>query len=123
MLFPPGAKVLERKPKHIEEWQAADLIAGDMHYIYKYAPDNLTGKLVVTNTTTEENIQELRKRGVRTLVTTTPRYEGRSFGFNVMEGVLTAYAGLDRQPTHSELETLIDELELKPEVVPLNINT
>jgi hypothetical protein len=74
MLFPPGAKVLEHKPKYEDQWRAADLIAGDMHYIYKYAPSDLTGKFVVTNTTTEANIQVLRERGVRTLVTTTPRY-------------------------------------------------
>jgi hypothetical protein len=120
MLFPPGAKVLEHKPKYVEQWRAADLIAGDMHYIYKYAPGDLSSKLVVTNTTTEENIQTLRERGVGTLVTTTPRYDGRSFGVNVMEGVLTAYAGLDRQPTRTELEALIDELKLKPEVIYLN---
>jgi len=120
MLFPPGAKVLEHKPKYEEQWNAADLIAGDMHYIYKYAPSDMSGKLVVTNTTTEENIQALRERGVQTLITTTPRYDGRSFGVNVMEGVLTAYAGLDRAPTQPELEALIEELKLKPEVISLN---
>jgi hypothetical protein len=120
MLFPPGAKVLEHKPKFEEQWRAADLIAGDMHYIYKYAPGDMRGKFVVTNTTTEENIQALRERGVRTLTTTTPRYEGRSFGVNVMEGALTAYAGLDRAPTQPELEVLVEELQLKPEVISLS---
>lgn len=120
MLFPPGAKVLEHKPKYEEQWNAADLIAGDMHYIYKYAPSEMSGKYVVTNTTTEENIQVLRERGVHTLITTTPRYEGRSFGVNVMEGVLTAYAGLERAPTQHELENLIEELKLMPEVISLN---
>jgi hypothetical protein len=37
-----------------------------------------------------------------------------------MEGVLTAYAGLDRAPTQPELDALIKELDLKPEVIPLN---
>ena len=119
MLSPPGAKVLEHKPKYEEQWRTADLIAGDMHYIYKYAPTDLEGKFVVTNTTTEANIDALRVRGVNKIITTTPRYEGRSFGVNVMEGALTAYAGLDRPPTSHELGVLIDELDLKPEVIHL----
>ena len=37
----------------------------------------MDGKTVVTNTTAEENIELLRQRGVKTIITTTPRYEGR----------------------------------------------
>jgi hypothetical protein len=47
---------------------------------------------------------------------TTPRYDGRSFGINVMEAVLTAYAGLERPLSIQELNRLIDELDLHPNV-------
>jgi len=69
---------------------------------------------VITNTTTEENIQVLKNRGVLKVLTTTPRYDGRSFGVNMMEGVLTAFAGLGRQLSLQELNALIDELDLRP---------
>jgi hypothetical protein len=54
------------------------------------------------------------------MITTTPRYEGRSFGTNMMEAALTAYAGLGRPLTHAELNKLIDELHLEPSVQKLN---
>ncbi len=114
MLLPPGSKGEKRKPKGVRYWQEADLIAGDMHYIYKYSTPDLGGKFVITNTTTPENIQWLKDRGVHTVITTTPRYEGRSFGLNMMEAALTAYAGLGRPLSNHELNSLIDRLELRP---------
>lgn len=114
MLFPPGAKEEVHKPKFERYWQEADLIAGDMHYIYKYSPSDLSGKTVITNTTTDENLETLRQRGVRLVITTTPRYEGRSFGVNMMEGALTAYAGKGHPLSGEELNALIDELDLRP---------
>jgi len=75
---------------------------------------------VITNTTTAENIELLRARGVRTVITTTPRFEGRSFGTNLMEAALTAYAGKSRPLTDAELNALIDELDLRPSVQRLN---
>jgi hypothetical protein len=120
MLYPPGAKDEAPQPKYARYWQEADLIAGDMHYIRKYSPGDLEGKLVITNTTTEENIELLRERGVHKVLTITPRYEGRSFGVNMMEGVLTAYAGEGRPLSMSELNALINELDLRPTLQVLN---
>ena len=91
-----------------------------MHYIRKYSGDNLQGKFVITNTTTEENRELLRKRGAARVLTTTPRYEGRSFGVNMMEGMLTAYACKGRPLSIPELDELIDELEIRPTLEVLN---
>jgi len=62
----------------------------------KYMPANLQGKTTVTYTTTEDNIALLKERGVKTVITTTPRYDGRTFGTNMTEAMLTAYAGKER---------------------------
>lgn len=115
-----GSGGYEPEPKYERYWQEADLIAGDFLFMRKYMPDHLTGKTVVTNTTTAENIELLRARGVRTVITTTPRYEGRSFGTNMLEAALTAYAGQGRPLTDAELNALIDELDLRPSVQRLN---
>lgn len=80
---------------------------------------HLSGKTVLTNTTTPENMDMLRERGVSRVITSTPRYDGRSFGVNVMEAALTAYAGLGRALQEAELDALIDELDLRPTVVTL----
>ena len=115
MLF-YGSGGHEPEVKYARYWQEADLLAGDFLFMSKYLPGDLTGKTVVTNTTTEENVDLLRKRGVRVVITTTPRYEGRSFGTNMMEAVLTAYAGQGRPLSDAELSNLVDQLGLKPEV-------
>jgi hypothetical protein len=119
MLF-YGSGGTEIEPRYERCWAASDLIAGDFMFMRKHMPDDLRGKTVLTNTTTPENIELLRARGVRRVITTTPRYEGRSFGTNLMEAALTAYAGLGRPLTDGELNALIDELALHPDVLKLD---
>lgn len=120
VLFPPGAKEESIKPKYLAYWEQSDLIAGDMHYIRKYSSPNLRGKCVITNTTTEENIEMLRERGVKWVITTTPRFEGRSFGVNMMEAVFTAYASKGRPLSLTELSQIIDETHIRPSWIELN---
>lgn len=119
-LFPPGVSGEVHTPKFEKYWNDADLIAGDMHYISKYAPFDLKEKWVITNTTTDENINLLRERGVKKVITTSPRYDGRSFGINMMEAVLTAYAGKGRALSRPELSDLVDEVKLMPSIMDLN---
>jgi len=118
MLF-YGSDGAEQEPKYVKYFEGSDLIAGDFLFMRKYMPERMDDKTVVTNTTTEENIELLKSRGVKTVITTTPRYEGRSFGTNMMEAALTAFAGKGRRLTDEELNGLIDELELKPTVTNL----
>lgn len=113
-----GSDGAEQEPKYVKYFEESDLIAGDFLFMRKYMPKNLSGKTVMTNTTTEENIELLKARGVKTIITTTPRYDGRSFGTNMLEAALTAYAGKGRRLTDDELNRLIDDLDLKPTVDP-----
>jgi hypothetical protein len=108
------------EPKYERYWQEADLAAGDFLFMLKYMPRDMSGKTVITNTTTPENVALLKERGVRMMLTTTPCYEGRSFGTNMTEAMLTAYAGKGRPLTDAELNALIDELDLRPTVQMLN---
>lgn len=110
----------EHDPKYRRYWENADLIAGDFLFMRKYLPQSLAGKTIVTNTTTADNIDLLRGRGVRLVITTTPRFEGRSFGTNLLEAALTAYAGKGRPLSDEELDDLIDQLDLRPTVLRLN---
>ena len=114
-----GSDGAEQEPKYGKYFEESDLIAGDFLFMRKYMPKSLAGKTVVTNTTTEENIALLKERGVKTVITTTPRYDSRSFGTNTTEAMLTAYAGKGRRLTDEELNGLIDELGLKPSVISL----
>ncbi|HNK62510.1 MAG TPA: hypothetical protein PLE14_00560 [Anaerolineales bacterium] len=114
-----GSDGAEHEPKYVKYFEESDLIAGDFLFMRKYMPKSLAGKTVVTNTTTEDNIALLKERGVKTVITTTPRYDGRSFGTNTTEAMLTAYAGKGRRLTDDELNGLIDELGLRPTVLHL----
>ena len=116
-IYPLGEKQEERKPKYPQYFKAVTVVAGDCHYIKRYMPDDMKGKIVVTNTTTPEDVALFKNCGVKYLVTTTPVLEGRSFGTNMMEAALTAYAGLGRRLADDELNALIDELDLRPTVL------
>jgi len=83
-------------------------------------PDDMTGKVVVTNTTTPEDVELFRKLGVKYLVTTTPVMEGRSFGTNMMEAALVAVAGKGRPLTWPELTEMLDKLGSEPQLQELN---
>ena len=97
----------------------ADVIAGDWHYIRRYAPDDLKGKTVLTNTTTEADVAFLKARGVRTLITTTPRFDGRSVGTNLLEAAFVAIAGGTSELPAERYRTMIAEARLEPTVLDL----
>lgn len=94
--------------------------AGVSLYIKRHMPERLDGKVIATNTTTEADVETFRQRGVRHLVTSTPRIAGRSFGTNVMEAALVAVVGKGRPLTPPELEEMICQLGLEPAIQPLN---
>jgi len=119
-IYPTGEKQEKRTPKWGKYYAWATVIAGDCHYIKRFMPDDLTGKVIVTNTTTPEDVEVFRKAGVKYLVTTTPVLEGRSFGTNMMEAALVAVSGKGRPLTWPELTELLDRLGFEPQLQELN---
>lgn len=120
VLYPTGEKQDKIVPKFGNWYAWANVIAGDCHYIKRHMPDNLQGKVIVTNTTTGKDMELFRQRGVRHVVTTTPLLDGRSFGANMMEAALTAVAAKNRRLSHAELNEMIAQLDLKPTVHTLS---
>lgn len=112
-----GSDGAEHEPKYTKYFAESNLIAGDFLFMRKYMPTDLLGKTIVTNTTTEDNIALLKERGVKRIITTTPRFDGRSFGTNMNEAMLTAYAGRRRRLSDDELNGLIDELGIRPTLI------
>jgi hypothetical protein len=92
-IYPTGEKEDIIVPKYEKYYQWADLVAGDGLLVVHHLPERLDGKLVLTNTTTEKDVESLRSRGVSKLITSTPVLDGRSFGTNVMEGVFVTLLG------------------------------
>ncbi len=119
-LYPTGEKQDEHKPKWEKWYQWATVIAGDCHYVKRHMPLNMQGKVVVTNTTTPEDVAFFKKCGVKYLVTTTPVMDGRSFGTNMMEAALVAVSGKGRPLTWPELTEMLDKLGFEPQLQELN---
>lgn len=120
MLYPTGKeqnKDTSKSGKFDRFFEESDIIAGDFHYIRKYAPQIMDDKIIVTNTVTSEDISWLKDCGVRLLVTSTPDLEGRSFGTNVIEALLVAFIGKPAEEISSEdyLKAL-ERIDFKPRV-------
>jgi hypothetical protein len=117
--FYPTGKKQEKppEPKFSQYYAAAQVIAGDFHFIRQHMPADLSGKTILTNTVTLGNIAELRERGVARLVTSTPNLGGRSFGTNVMEAALLALLGKRWQDvTEADYLRLLKELKFSPRI-------
>jgi hypothetical protein len=120
-LYPSGQGQEKIKPKFNRFYREADIIAGDFLYIKKHMPESLKDKIIVTNTTTREDIELLRERGSKMLVTTTPELDGRSFGTNVMEALVVALLGKDLASIGPEDYQRVIRTDLfKPRVVYFN---
>ncbi len=115
-LYPTGEKQEERIPKWGKYYQWGTVIAGDLLYIKRHMPDRLDGKVIATNTTTPDDLEQFRQAGVKYLVTSTPVLDGRSFGTNMMEAALIAISGKGRELTHDELNQLLDQLGFEPQL-------
>jgi len=118
-VYPTGEKQESRDPKWEEYYQWATVIAGDCHYIKRHMPHRLEGKVIVTNTTTSDDVKLFKEAGCKYLVTSTPVLEGRSFGTNMMEAALIAASGKGRKLTKQELNQLLDQLGFEPQLQEL----
>ena len=121
-LYPLGSEQDKPpQPKWTKYYQQSQVIAGDFLQIRQYMPNDLTGKIIVTNTTTPKNVEELRQRNLHILVTVTPRLEGRSFGTNVMEATLLALMDKPQsEVTQTDFLDLINHIPLEPNIEVLN---
>ncbi len=115
--YPTGQKQetsVQGKGTRLYAW--ADVIAGDTHYVKRYAPPMLSGKTVLTQTVTEADRVWMQERGVARLITTTPRIGRRNFATNVLEALFVALSGQREALSEGEYLRYIREVGFKPEV-------
>ena len=93
----------------------ADIITGDFHFIRRYLPDSLAGKIIVTNTITKEDRELLKERGPVRLFTTSPNINGRSFATNMLAAALVAAIGKEpKDITEDEYRDYAKKLNFTP---------
>jgi hypothetical protein len=118
--YPTGEKQEKRTPKFAKAFQEADIVCGDWHYIRRYAPDDLTGKTIITQTLRRADLELLKSWHVARAITTTPVIGGETFATNVMEGVVVALCGKRSEELSEQdyLDTLV-RLNWRPNVIDL----
>lgn len=125
-VYPVGEAQEKRTPRWQQYFDWASVIAGDCHYIRRYMPDHMDGKVIVTNTTTPDDIELFRQAGVSRVITTTPVLDGRSFGTNMMEAAIAAATGRTAPVDYAhpgtyfqELDQVLDQIHLLPQLQEL----
>jgi len=125
MLYPTGsAQEVAPEPRFIEQYAAAQMVAGDFHLIRRHLPDRsiMEGKAVLTQTTTADDRALLRAVGVRWLFTTTPMLDGRSFGTNALEAAMVAVLGKPPDALSlQDLDEFLQGIDYRPEVIDLAV--
>lgn len=117
-LYPTGSQQESIIPKHSKYYYDAEILAGDFNYIRRYLPEKLDGQIIITNTTTQEDMALLKERGISKVITTTPDMGGRSFGTNVIEALIVSIMGKPIESIAPEdYYEMLRELNLKPGVV------
>ena len=119
-LYPTGNKQKLAKPRFKQWYRWATVIADDFHYIRRYIPDDVSGKIIVTNTTTGQDLDFLRDRGAAYVCTSTPRFAGRTFGSNLLEAALIAISEKGRALELQEIRELLVEAQIEPTLLKLN---
>ena len=92
-LYPTGEKQEHRDPKYANWFEWATVLSGDCHYLWRYMPEKLPGRVIVTNTTTKTDRDFFKNAGIKYLITTTPVIDGRSFGTNMIEAAIVSALG------------------------------
>ena len=124
MIYPTGKKQESQDEAKVQKFAGyymdAEVIAGDFHLIRRFMPSGLNGQTILTNTTTPDDLDFLKEKGAGILVTTTPEYEGRSFGTNVMEAALVAVLGKPwAEITPEDYLELLGRLNFRPRILKL----
>jgi predicted amino acid dehydrogenase len=110
-------------PRGAKGFSQAQVIAGDFAYIRCFAPDNLRGKTIITNSLTAHDVEDLRGRGVESLITMTPPMSGEHpfVETDVLEAIFVSV--MDRplaEITEDDFLNLVSRSELKPYLTTLN---
>ncbi len=122
-LCPVGSEQDLRTPRGMKYFDQADIIAGDFVYIRRFAPDNLRGKVVITNALSAADVEDLRERGVESLITITPPLDEKHpfVGSNVIEAIFVSFIEHPlAEITDDDYLNLVARSDLEPRITVLN---
>lgn len=111
-------------PRHQEAFEWADILAGDMPAIRRYAPRYLARKTVVVEWATPDDLADMRQRGVSIVVTMMPSLTGDNtmgcWSAATVEAALVAVrAAADTPLTEDTYLDLLGDLDWAPAITYL----
>lgn len=125
-LYPTGEKQEHRDPKYANWFDWATVLSGDCHYLWRYMPEKLPGRVIVTNTTTKADRDFFKNAGIKYLITTTPVIDGRSFGTNMIEAAIVSAIGRKEAVDYGKpgdyfsiIQDAVNKIPLMPQVMEL----
>src|SRR5262249_25341180 len=119
-VYPTGKQQKQRVVRAPQHYHWAEVIAGDGHLVRRFLPDRMEAQTVILNTVRRDPVELFRQCGIRRVITTTPEFNGQSFGTNVMEGVLlTIMRGRGIEPTPDQYMSSLAELGWRPGMISL----
>lgn len=89
-LYPLGPRQEKSLTYFRHLFVTAKVIAGDWHFMRRFIPPSLKGKVIITSGTTPGDRELLRQRGATRLLALTPIFEGFSPAANAIEAVLVS---------------------------------
>ncbi len=121
-LLPAPTPRLARRARPLFEW--AEVLAGDVGFIRAHGPDRLPGRTALVETAGQEDLEDLRFRGVATVAMLTPALESEAGPLPASAAVLEALLACvcaERGVRRSEdaYLDLVAELSWSPDIVDL----
>ncbi len=118
--YPKGWDGDQWKPLLLSKpFEKAEVIVGDYTYIRHYTPSMLPNKIVVTDSVDDAAIALLKKRGVRTIISTVPDlFKQQRIDINVMHALFAAY--LEKKPqeiSENDYLEIFDRASIEPRVI------
>lgn len=112
-----------RTPRGIKYFTQADVIVGNSAYIFCFGPESLRGKVIITTDLSSSDVEELRERGVESLITITPPLSTKHpfLGADAIEAIFLSF--IDRplaETIEDDYLSLVAKCELEPSINVLN---
>jgi predicted amino acid dehydrogenase len=122
-LLPINYKQGQYSPRGVRYFNQADVIVGDSSCIRQFAPNNMKRKVVISNTISADDLEDLRKRGVELVITIDSPWGNNNFslGTDIIEAIFTTL--IDRpfdEITDNDYLDIISRSKLELRIITLN---
>lgn len=122
-LYPLDPAGDSHEPRGVSSFRQADVIVGNMAYMRRFAPDDLQRKVVVSSGLSSDDLDDLRARGVESVITLTPLLNDVHpfVDISLLEAIFTSFLDHPRaELCDDDYLDLVSRWEVEPQLTVLN---